>query len=1096
MSSLTFWKSRSYQRLPTSTLVSPKQRPASHSNLIASLIILGLSIVIICLLRILLRPLWKPLDDYQIMNPLPVAQTAWKSLPPIPNDRAVVTTLYSDNFAIAAAVLGHSILSVNSTARLIILYIDGQVSEEALCISKAGGWEPIAVPRIAPPHGDKSVYSRFVDQYTKLNLWGLDRHGIKSVVYLDGDTLVRRNFDELFDLPFNFAAVPDVYGPKDPRGFSLSFNAGVMALKTSSAALTHMKSMIGRARYPTGEAEQAFLNVYFASKAARLPYIYNANLAIKRRNLAVWKELSNELSIIHYTLWKPFLASFKQPNDKILSTEETEAAVDRAQTEMSDWAEEFEWWRDSFRQTMDDKGESIERCRTVCIHDLSTTHVSLDAIDPFSNPISSPIQISLAVTTPSFLPATTMSEEDFHLLDKESLEKIILAPPFIPVEGIVNLRDALPSKPSSIKPGHVTKPLYLFRSGEPAKVTEEGKAQLSKLGIKKVFDLRSESEVKEYQAPALQIEGVEVIKCPILKDEAFDPVSLAERLTAFGTDEVKAFTTLYLKFLKAGGKSLGLVLAHIRDNPGEPCLIHCTAGKDRTGVFVAVIQMLLGVDEDAIVADYELTTYGLQPLLPLLVKRFQANEVYRNNWKGALNLGTAKLYYTWSRDAMSNMSSERVVPLDPFRTVELAIEVQVERAKAVEALAARDNLVYRLADAYTLLAKKNTAMEASTRGCVLPLADATNTSHANTPTTPSTNLEVERKNFTDQFVAQQALLKQLQDEIKVTKSGQKLLDLPPRYEENMSPSILHDAESSPSVRACSESPALRNFLSPPPLSRSTSHSSMPLSDIANNDNDDSDPITALPKTDNAAERIRARNAILAALPLPLNSPPDDLQPIMIPAPFTLQEFINSGSNGYHLFTLVTLLIFNAASPTTVNYTSSRPLGAMNKKNTDTFSPPSSSVVQILGWSQPTAGTPLTFYTRCPSRQTTSAIVKDTILARRNSSPQNVYEVAQLYACGALKVACVGLQCVGFNTTVFHALVDHANKYAQAALSAKRVPSAPCSRTSTPLHSPLVMTPPINGFPWTSNPLPCNTPGLSEKMASLSVCSPTHNPPRV
>jgi hypothetical protein len=55
-------------------------------------------------------------------------------------------------------------------------------------------------------------------------------------------------------------------------------------------------------------------------------------------------------------------------------------------------------------------------------------------------------------------------------------------------------------------------------------------------------------------------------------------------------------------------------------------------------------------------------------------------------------------------------------------------------------------------------------------------------------------------------------------------------------------------------------------------------------------------------------------------------------------------------------------------------------------------------------------------------------VKETLSGRKNSSPQNTYETTQLYAVGALKVACVGLQCVGFNQTVYKSVLDHAAKF--------------------------------------------------------------------
>ena len=53
------------------------------------------------------------------------------------------------------------------------------------------------------------------------------------------------------------------------------------------------------------------------------------------------------------------------------------------------------------------------------------------------------------------------------------------------------------------------------------------------------------------------------------------------------------------------------------------------------------------------------------------------------------------------------------------------------------------------------------------------------------------------------------------------------------------------------------------------------------------------------------------------------------------------------------------------------------------------------------------------------------ILKETLAGRKNISAQNNYEANQLYAAGALRVACVGLQCVGFNEGLYRGLLDHA-----------------------------------------------------------------------
>lgn len=55
-------------------------------------------------------------------------------------------------------------------------------------------------------------------------------------------------------------------------------------------------------------------------------------------------------------------------------------------------------------------------------------------------------------------------------------------------------------------------------------------------------------------------------------------------------------------------------------------------------------------------------------------------------------------------------------------------------------------------------------------------------------------------------------------------------------------------------------------------------------------------------------------------------------------------------------------------------------------------------------------------------------MKETIASRKNTSPQNFYETSQLYAAGALKVACVGLQCVGFNDVLYRTICTQSGKW--------------------------------------------------------------------
>ena len=256
-----------------------------------------------------------------------------------------MTTLYTESYINGVLTLAHTLRAVNTTSRFILLYIPGRLSPSALCRLSSVGWELRQVPRIEPPDNGRGVFHRFLDQYTKLHIWGLDSIGIKSAVYLDGDTIALRNFDELWDLPFNFAAVPDMYG--DKRGFTLSFNAGVLFLRPSTDTLNDMLLKIGTADYSHKDAEQGFLNHYFGQQVVRLPYVYNGNLAIKRLNPSFWEGMRKELRIVHYTLVKPF----PELPSEIPSERELKQLATLEEKKKEDdgfWADEIRWWEDAW----------------------------------------------------------------------------------------------------------------------------------------------------------------------------------------------------------------------------------------------------------------------------------------------------------------------------------------------------------------------------------------------------------------------------------------------------------------------------------------------------------------------------------------------------------------------------------------------------------------------------------------------------------------------------------------------------------------------------------------------------------------------------
>ena len=173
---------------------------------------------------------------------------------------------------------------------------------------------------------------------------------LKSVVYLDADTLVKRNFDELFDIPFAFAATPDVY--LDNRGFVIGFNTGVMAFKPNSKVFDDMVTKISRNDYGHGEGDQGFINAYYSQQAIRLPHVYNGNLAVKSKGRKYWDAIQDQMRIVHFTLTKPFdMAPRCGDGDAVCTAEEIwdtkrqKAYLQTAKMDRNgDYKEEIEWW--------------------------------------------------------------------------------------------------------------------------------------------------------------------------------------------------------------------------------------------------------------------------------------------------------------------------------------------------------------------------------------------------------------------------------------------------------------------------------------------------------------------------------------------------------------------------------------------------------------------------------------------------------------------------------------------------------------------------------------------------------------------------------
>lgn len=204
-----------------------------------------------------------------------------------------------------AEALGRSLRASGTRARLLLLATPDVPDDTTRQLTASGLWELRRVEPIAnPAPDDAQLFERFRNTYTKLRVFGLS--DVEKAVFLDADTLVLRNVDELFARP-DFSAAPDFFMPD-------RFNSGVMVLHPSPERLAAMEAALHRsATYDGGD--QGFLNEFFAGwwemdASHRLPARYNLHHFVFQflaAHPSLRRQFLDEVKIVHYTLQKPWL---------------------------------------------------------------------------------------------------------------------------------------------------------------------------------------------------------------------------------------------------------------------------------------------------------------------------------------------------------------------------------------------------------------------------------------------------------------------------------------------------------------------------------------------------------------------------------------------------------------------------------------------------------------------------------------------------------------------------------------------------------------------------------------------------------------------
>lgn len=166
-----------------------------------------------------------------------------------------------------------------------------------------------------------------------------------------------------------------------------------------------------------------------------------------------------------------------------------------------------------------------------------------------------------------------------------------------PFEGCFNFRDIGGYRADD---GRTIRWGRYYRAGRQDRMTPADIERAKTLGIRTQIDLRRPDEVRDQGRGPFEDLGSRYVGLSVLPEGGSE--KLNRELGTMGISGER-----YLSYLNFDSTPWLRIFENLADLEYHPVLVHCTAGKDRTGVTTAFVLSILGVPREIIEADYVLT---------------------------------------------------------------------------------------------------------------------------------------------------------------------------------------------------------------------------------------------------------------------------------------------------------------------------------------------------------------------------------------------------------------------------------------------------------------------------------------------------------
>ncbi|KAI6205179.1 hypothetical protein M3Y94_00763300 [Aphelenchoides besseyi] len=209
---------------------------------------------------------------------------------------AWVTLATNDGYAVGALVLAHSLKNVGTRHNLHILFTDGVSDSLREQFNAVFDGQSLVNVLDSNDEENLGIIGRpdLGVTFTKLHCWRLTQY--EKCVFLDADTLVLQNADELFDRP-DFSAAPDI-------GWPDFFNSGVFVFAPSLETYRQLVHFgVEHGTFDGGD--QGLLNQFYSNwreldASHRLPFVYNVTAGLIYSYAAAIKRHGQDIKIVHF----------------------------------------------------------------------------------------------------------------------------------------------------------------------------------------------------------------------------------------------------------------------------------------------------------------------------------------------------------------------------------------------------------------------------------------------------------------------------------------------------------------------------------------------------------------------------------------------------------------------------------------------------------------------------------------------------------------------------------------------------------------------------------------------------------------------------